>query len=177
MPGPGGGGGDTQPHLKKSGIQEYNHNPDFICRNSWGDAHEPAGIRLLSGSYAGHHEETAEGSPVPADTGLHIHYHAHRSQLYSHPQFNSLYSAMGTSSEGVVTVLTSFLQLLPRLVLIAVSAAVVFAIIVMFIAAMKDVDRKSGILLFIPGVRFYFRNYQTYRFSREFGYFINNGLE
>src|SRR5699024_1374077 len=33
------------------------------------------------------------------------------------PQFNSLYSAMGTSSEGVVTVLTSFLQLLPRLVL------------------------------------------------------------
>lgn len=93
------------------------------------------------------------------------------------PQFNSLYSAMGTSSDGVVTVLTSFLQLLPQLVLTSVSAAVIFAIAVMFIAAMKDVDRKAKILLFIPGIRFYFRNYQTYRFSREFGYFINNGLE
>src|SRR5699024_9308251 len=59
----------------------------------------------------------------------------------------------------------------------SVSAAVIFAIAVMFIAAMKDVDRKAKILLFIPGIRFYFRNYQTYRFSREFGYFINNGLE
>src|SRR5699024_101742 len=70
-----------------------------------------------------------------------------------------------------------FLQLPPQLVLTSVSAAVIFAIAVMFIAAMKDVDRKAKILLFIPGIRFYFRNYQTYRFSREFGYFINNGLE
>src|SRR5699024_6336751 len=78
------------------------------------------------------------------------------------PQFNSLYSAMGTSSDGVVTVLTSFLQLLPQLVLTSVSAAVIFAIAVMFIAAMKDVARKATIMLFIPGIRFYF---------------INNGLE
>ena len=32
-------------------------------------------------------------------------------------------------------------------------------------------------LLIIPLVRTYFKYYVTYRFSREFGYFLNNGLE
>src|SRR5699024_4602302 len=93
------------------------------------------------------------------------------------PQFNSLYSAMGTSSDGVVTVLTSFLQLLPQLVLTSVSAAVIFAIAVMFIAAMKDVDRKSKILLFIRGITLSFRNYPTSRCSADSAEFIKSGLE
>lgn len=93
------------------------------------------------------------------------------------PQFNSLYSAMGTSSQGVVTVLTAFLQILPKLVLVVVSATILLIISVLCTMVMKNVEKKSKILLFIPMIRFYFRNYQTYRFSREFGYFINNGLE
>ncbi|WP_411844323.1 competence type IV pilus assembly protein ComGB [Salinicoccus sp. HZC-1] len=93
------------------------------------------------------------------------------------PQFNSLYSAMGTSSQGMVTILTHFLQLLPRLVFLGVILLIVFALIVSSIMMMKNVNKKCKILLSIPMVRFYFKAYQTYRFSREFGYFINNGLE
>nr|WP_268794004.1 competence type IV pilus assembly protein ComGB [Salinicoccus halodurans] len=93
------------------------------------------------------------------------------------PQFNSLYSAMGTSSQGVVTILTAFLQLLPQAVLIVIMSVALFAIAVTFVMMMENVERKAKILLFIPMLRFYFRSYQTYRFAREFGYFINNGLE
>lgn len=93
------------------------------------------------------------------------------------PQFETLYSAMGTGSEGVVTILTAFLQLLPQLVLAVIIAAVLSAAAVTGVMMMKNVERKTKILLSIPMLRFYFRSYQTYRFSREFGYFINNGLE
>lgn len=93
------------------------------------------------------------------------------------PQFNSLYSAMGTSSQGIVSVLTAILQLLPQVVLMVITAAVFFVAAVFGVMKMKNVDKKARMLLFIPFLRFYFRSYQTYSFAREFGYFINNGLE
>lgn len=93
------------------------------------------------------------------------------------PQFNSLYGAMGTESDGIVTILTQFLQLLPQLVFGLILLMVLFIMLVYFVMIMPDIHLRCRILLGIPFVKYYFSGYQTYRFSREFGFFINNGLE
>jgi competence protein ComGB len=93
------------------------------------------------------------------------------------PQFKTLYSAMGTEVQGVVQVLTIMLEYLPIVVLSVASLGCLFAVIMIIVLRIRDVNRQCAIILRVPFVRFYFINYQTMHFSREFGYFINNGLE
>lgn len=93
------------------------------------------------------------------------------------PQFESLYSSIGTEAEGIVSMLTLLLEHLPGTVMILMAILVVIAIFIFAIMKYAAVERQIKILLKIPFLKFYVVNYHTYRFSREFGYFINNGLE
>ncbi|WP_156823633.1 competence type IV pilus assembly protein ComGB [Salinicoccus albus] len=93
------------------------------------------------------------------------------------PQFESLYGAMGTESDGFVTFLTQFLQRLPQLVFGFLLLMAVFILSVCLVMKMPDIRLRCRILLATPLIKYYFSGYQTYRFSREFGFFINNGLE
>ncbi|WP_246153103.1 competence type IV pilus assembly protein ComGB [Salinicoccus hispanicus] len=93
------------------------------------------------------------------------------------PQFKSLYTAMGTESEGIVKVLINMLESLPYVLGTSLLAATIATSIMICIFNMKNIERKCSILSHVPIFGFYFKGYQTYRFSREFGYFLNNGLE
>ncbi|WP_462420737.1 competence type IV pilus assembly protein ComGB [Salinicoccus sp. Marseille-QA3877] len=93
------------------------------------------------------------------------------------PQFQSLYNSIGTEAEGIVSVLTVMLELLPNIVIGIIIALAISVLIVILIIKFAPVDIQIKILLKVPLVKFYVVHYHTYRFSREFGYFINNGLE
>ncbi len=93
------------------------------------------------------------------------------------PQFNELYSAMQADKTMLVHILTLILNYLPYAAL-AVTAAVLFSgLAILVIVNIKNTALAAKLLLKIPVVKTYFKYYVTYRFSREFGYFLNNGLE
>ncbi|CEA00051.1 type IV pilin biogenesis protein [Jeotgalicoccus saudimassiliensis] len=93
------------------------------------------------------------------------------------PQFNELYSAMQTEKTMLVNVLTLILNYLPYAAL-AVTAFVLLGTMVLFIIInLKNTALAAKLLLKLPVVKTYFKYYVTYTFSREFGYFLNNGLE
>lgn len=93
------------------------------------------------------------------------------------PQFRTLYSAMGTEIQGVVRILTVILEYLPLIILACVLICTLFLTFIIAILKMPDVNKQCEAILKVPFVQFYFINYHTMHFSREFGYFINNGLE
>lgn len=93
------------------------------------------------------------------------------------PQFNELYSAMQADKTMLVNILTLILNYLPYAALGMLLAVFLFALTVLIIINLKNTERASKLLLKIPVVKTYFKYYVTYRFSREFGYFLNNGLE
>lgn len=93
------------------------------------------------------------------------------------PQFKTLYSAMGTEAEGLVYTLTLFLEHLPTVVFVFTGITLCGFSCILVILKLPDVEKQCRLLLNIPFIRFYFINYHTFHFSREFGYFINNGLE
>ncbi|SDK54817.1 type II secretion system protein F (GspF) [Lacicoccus qingdaonensis] len=93
------------------------------------------------------------------------------------PQFQSLYNSIGTEAKGIVSVLTVMLELLPNAVIGLIALFTVLFIIIVLIIKLASVETQLRILLKLPLLKFYVVHYHTYRFSREFGYFINNGLE
>lgn len=93
------------------------------------------------------------------------------------PQFNELYSAMQADKTLLVNILTLTLNYLPYAALAALLAVFLFALMVLTIVNIKNTELAAKLLLKIPVVKTYFKYYVTYRFSREFGYFLNNGLE
>lgn len=93
------------------------------------------------------------------------------------PQFNDLYSAMQADKTLLVNILTLTLNYLPYAALAALLTVFVFALMVLAIINLKNTELAAKLLLKIPVVNTYFKYYVTYRFSREFGYFLNNGLE
>lgn len=93
------------------------------------------------------------------------------------PQFQSLYNSIGTEAEGIVNVLTIMLEVLPNVVIGLIVLIAAAAFFILLIIKFAPVETQVKILLKLPLVKFYAVNYHTYRFSREFGYFINNGLE
>ncbi|CAM4143680.1 competence type IV pilus assembly protein ComGB [Lacicoccus alkaliphilus] len=93
------------------------------------------------------------------------------------PQFESLYTSVGAEAEGIVSILTTLLEVLPKTVIGMMAGLVVGGVFIYTIIRYVPVESQLKILLKIPLLKFYVVNYHTYRFSREFGYFINNGLE
>lgn len=93
------------------------------------------------------------------------------------PQFNELYTAMQAEKSFLVYILTLVLNYLPHAVLFIVGLLLIFIIYIWFVFKLKNTKMAVSILLKIPLVKTYFKYYITYRFSREFGYFLNNGLE
>ena len=93
------------------------------------------------------------------------------------PQFNELYSTMQADKTLLVSILTLTLNYLPYAALAALLAVFLFALMVLTIVNIKNTELAAKLLLKIPVVKTYFKYYVTYRFSREFGYFLNNGLE
>ncbi|MGO1923551.1 MAG: competence type IV pilus assembly protein ComGB [Jeotgalicoccus sp.] len=93
------------------------------------------------------------------------------------PQFNDLYSAMQADKTMLVNILTLTLNYLPYAALAALLAVFLFALMVLIIINLKNTELAAKLLLKVPVVKTYFKYYVTYRFSREFGYFLNNGLE
>lgn len=93
------------------------------------------------------------------------------------PQFRTLYSAMGTEIKGIVQFLTLLLEFLPVIVLVIVITTGIWVIGILSVLKLPDVEKQCSIILKIPIIKFYFLNYHTMHFSREFGYLINNGME
>lgn len=93
------------------------------------------------------------------------------------PQFNELYTAMQAEKSMLVNILTIVLNYLPHFVLIIVGLIFIFLLFIGLVFRMKNTEKAVSILLKVPIVNSYFKYYTTYRFSREFGYFLNNGLE
>lgn len=93
------------------------------------------------------------------------------------PQFQSLYNSIGTEAKGIVSVLTVMLEILPEAVIGLIAVFTVLFLIIVLIIKYAPVETQIRILLKVPLLKFYVVHYHTYRFSREFGYFINNGLE
>lgn len=93
------------------------------------------------------------------------------------PQFNELYSAMQADKTMLVNILTLTLNYLPYAALAVLLAVFLFALMVLIIINLKNTELAAKLLLKVPVVKTYFKYYVTYRFSREFGYFLNNGLE
>lgn len=93
------------------------------------------------------------------------------------PQFQSLYTSVGAEADGIVSMLTLLLELLPQAVICMMAGTAAAVLLIYAIIKYAPVESQLNILLKLPLVKFYFVNYHTYRFSREFGYFINNGLE
>ncbi|HJG32982.1 competence protein ComGB [Jeotgalicoccus aerolatus] len=93
------------------------------------------------------------------------------------PQFNDLYSAMQADKTSLVNILTFILNYLPYTALGVLIIIMLISVTILLITRMKNTKRAAHMLLIIPLVRTYFKYYVTYRFSREFGYFLNNGLE
>lgn len=93
------------------------------------------------------------------------------------PQFESLYTSVGAEAEGIVSILTTLLELLPKTMIGMMAGLALTGIFIYALIRYASVESQLKILLNIPLIKFYVANYHTYRFSREFGYFINNGLE
>ncbi|SOC38696.1 competence type IV pilus assembly protein ComGB [Salinicoccus kekensis] len=93
------------------------------------------------------------------------------------PQFQSLYISVGAEADGVVSILTLLLEILPGAVMVLLTGVGAIAFLIYVIIKYTPVESQLKVLLKFPLVKFYVVNYHTYRFSREFGYFINNGLE
>ena len=93
------------------------------------------------------------------------------------PQFNELYSAMQADKTILVSMLTLILNYLPYAAFSILGAAVLILFVILLILNLKNTKLAAKLLLGIPVVKTYFKYYVTYRFSREFGYFLNNGLE
>lgn len=93
------------------------------------------------------------------------------------PQFNELYSAMQADKTILVSMLTLILNYLPYAAFSILGTAVLILLVILLILNLKNTKLAAKLLLGIPIVKTYFKYYVTYRFSREFGYFLNNGLE
>lgn len=93
------------------------------------------------------------------------------------PQFNELYSAMQADKTILVSMLTLILNYLPYAAFSILGAVVLILLVILLILNLKNTKLAAKLLLGIPVVKTYFKYYVTYRFSREFGYFLNNGLE
>ncbi|CAD2073795.1 competence protein ComG [Jeotgalicoccus coquinae] len=93
------------------------------------------------------------------------------------PQFNELYSAMQADKTMLVHMLTLILNYLPYAALALMTAVFLSGFTILIILNIKNTALAAKLLLKIPVVKTYFKYYVTYRFSREFGYFLNNGLE
>lgn len=93
------------------------------------------------------------------------------------PQFNELYSAMQADKTMLVHILTLTLNYLPYAAFGVLLLILLFLLTLFIIINIRNTELVTTLLLKIPIVKIYFIYYVTYRFSREFGYFLNNGLE
>lgn len=93
------------------------------------------------------------------------------------PQFNELYSAMQADKTTIVHILTLTLNYLPYAAFGVLLIILLFLLALFIIINIRNTELVTVLLLKIPVVKIYFKYYVTYRFSREFGYFLNNGLE
>lgn len=93
------------------------------------------------------------------------------------PQFNELYSTMQAEKSILIDILTLILNYLPYAAFGVLLLALFFGLVLLIIVNIKNTRLVATLLLKIPVINKYFKYYITYRFSREFGYFLNNGLE
>src|SRR5690625_2635566 len=66
------------------------------------------------------------------------------------PQFQSLYNSIGTEAEGVVSVLTIMLELLPNIVIGVIAALTAVVMIIIIIIKFAKVETQVKILLKVP---------------------------
>ncbi|SEV84632.1 competence protein ComGB [Aliicoccus persicus] len=93
------------------------------------------------------------------------------------PQFKMLYESMGSEVSGAVLVLTTFIEMLPSIILISLIICLFLIINLFFFTRVLTIERKNRLLMSIPVIKSVYMKIQTYKLSREFGYFILNGME
>lgn len=93
------------------------------------------------------------------------------------PQFKLLYESMGSEVSGLVLILTTFIERLPSIIL-TILVIIVFALMnLFFFTKVLSTDKKNRLIMSIPVLRKIYMKIETYKLSREFGYFIQNGME
>lgn len=93
------------------------------------------------------------------------------------PQFKMLYESMGSEVSGFVLILTRFIEMLPGIILTTL-VIVLFAFInLYFFTRVLTIEKKNRLLMGIPVLRSLYMKIETYKLAREFGYFIQNGME
>lgn len=93
------------------------------------------------------------------------------------PQFNTLYEAMGTHKSNLMTILTFMLNVLPKIVLVIISIALIFLTYISLIMRSTNMEFKQSHLLKLPIISTYYKYNVTYKFSRELGLMLSNGIE
>lgn len=93
------------------------------------------------------------------------------------PQFNTLYEAMGTHKSNLMTILTFMLNVLPKIVLVIISIAMIFLMYISIILRSNNIELKQSHLLKLPIISTYYKYNVTYKFSRELGLMLSNGIE
>lgn len=93
------------------------------------------------------------------------------------PQFNSLYLSMNAEKGLLITILTSVLNVLPKVVLILILVTIFIAVSITFIFQQKDAKKILKQVSKIPILKTYFQYYISHNFGREFGYLIQSGVE
>lgn len=93
------------------------------------------------------------------------------------PQFNTLYEAMGTHKSNLMTILTFMLNVLPKIVLVIISIAFIFLTYISLILRSTNMEFKQSHLLKLPIISTYYKYNVTYKFSRELGLMLSNGIE
>ena len=66
------------------------------------------------------------------------------------PQFNTLYEAMGTHKSNLMTILTFMLNVLPKIVLVIISIAMIFLMYISIILRSNNIELKQSHLLKLP---------------------------
>ena len=93
------------------------------------------------------------------------------------PQFKTLYSTMGSDVSGLVLYLTLFIEQLPQIILWVVSIILIIVANLFFFTRVLTIEKKNKLLVSIPFLKGIYKKMQTYKLAREFGYFIQNGME
>ena len=93
------------------------------------------------------------------------------------PQFKTLYTTMDSEVSGLVLYLTLFIESLPQIILWIVSTILIITANLFFLTRVLTIEKKNKLLVALPFLSSIYRKIQTYKLAREFGYFIQNGME
>ncbi|WP_240732979.1 competence type IV pilus assembly protein ComGB [Jeotgalibacillus sp. S-D1] len=96
--------------------------------------------------------------------------------LYLLPRFTALYSSLGQSSDGLVSILSTLFKQLPFLFLFLACILTFLLLVFFFYLRGMEPHDKWSFLSSIPILGYYVQHYHSYVFSREASYLMKGGM-